>query len=101
MEKRKNSVTLVGSKTEIVNYSTSIFDIFSALRTKIYEALGLPSTSFLDEGKIYKTESRSNAVRYWDNKTLIKDTPTEEELEAVQALDIIEKVLKKHFEKGT
>ena len=101
MSERKNSsVDIVGTKCETVTYKTSIFDVFTKLRAKVCEVFNISTDTYVEDKKLYRLIEYGCSHR-WDEKTLIKETPTEEELEAIQALDIIEKVLKKHFEKGT
>lgn len=101
MSERKNSsVDIVGTKCETVTYKTSIFDVFTKLRAKVYEVFNISTDTYIEDKKLYQLIEYGSS-HSWYEKTLIKETPTEEELEAIQALDTIEKVLKKHFEKGT
>lgn len=100
VERKTSYVDIVGTKREKVTYTASIFDIFSKLREKVYEVLNISTDTYIENKKLYRLIEYGGS-HSWYEKTLIKDNPTEEELEALQALDIIEKVLKKHFEKGT
>ena len=101
MSERKNSsVDIVGTKCETVTYKTSVFDIFTKLRAKVCEVFNISTDTYVEDKKLYRLIEQSDGSHSWYEKTLIKETPTEEELETILALDIIEKVLKKHFEKG-
>ena len=99
-ERKNSSVDIIGTKCETVTYKTSIFDVFTKLRAKVCEVFSISTDTYVEDKKLYRLIEYGGS-HSWYEKTLIKETPTEEELEAIQALDTIEKVLKKHFEKGT
>lgn len=94
---RESSVYIKGVKEEKVTITASIFEVFSLLREKVYEALRLRKDVYIEKGKLYEYVIHGGGSHSWDEKVLLKENPTEEEVETIHALNIIEKVLKRHY----
>lgn len=95
--KHGSSVVISGTECKKVTYKTSIFELFYKLKEKIYEILAINKYAYVENEKIYKLVDYGGS-HSWIEKVLLKESPTKEEIEVLNALNIIEQILKEHCE---